>query len=353
MSFQLEKWAQRFEPYGIIVKELILHNNQKSYNAIIQYKHTNKIIKITRLHKFYTAFKKSFTLHKDVLKNTKQYKETDYYVTQYGEVYSTIGVTKKLASHMKNNVEAYMLDHKRIFLKRLVLDTWGTGISEKPLDDSEIINTPVLSTPDHILTQEALKIEFDKMGIVIQEIHKTENGYFEGTINYLHTNIVKTIKDLKDFYYNYRYHSKLHKDVLQGTRQYKNTHLFVTNMGTIYSINGIVKLLNPSKSRKGYPNITLNSGTTPVHHIVLEAWGFPRPSPEHIVRHLNDIPDDNRLENLKWDYTIVNMKDKDINGDKRKELIKRVYETKLFTMEEISILTKIKLESIEGILKTF
>jgi transcription initiation factor IIE alpha subunit len=47
------------------------------------------------------------------------------------------------------------------------------------------------------------------------------------------------------------------------------------------------------------------------------------------------------------------MKDKDINGDKRKELIKRVYETKLFTNEELSILTKIKLESIEGILKTF
>ena len=85
----------------------------------------------------------------------------------------------------------------------------------------------------------------------------------------------------------------------------------------------------------------------------LSPKGFPRPSPEHIVRHLNDIPDDNRLDNLKWDYTIVNMKDKDINGDKRKELIKRVYETKLFTMEEISILTKIKLESIEGILKTF
>jgi hypothetical protein len=47
------------------------------------------------------------------------------------------------------------------------------------------------------------------------------------------------------------------------------------------------------------------------------------------------------------------MKDKEVNENKRKELLKKLFQANLFTLEEISILMKVKRESIEGILKTF
>jgi len=47
------------------------------------------------------------------------------------------------------------------------------------------------------------------------------------------------------------------------------------------------------------------------------------------------------------------MKDKDTNGDKRKELLKSLFKANLYTIEEISILMKTSIESIEGIIKTF
>lgn len=37
-----------------------------------------------------------------------------------------------------------------------------------------------------------------------------------------------------------------------------------------------------------------------VHVLMLEAFVGPKPTPRHVTMHLNDIPYDNRLENLKW-----------------------------------------------------
>jgi hypothetical protein len=62
-----------------------------------------------------------------------------------------------------------------------------------------------------------------------------------------------------------------------------------------------------------------------VHRLVLEAFGFPQPSPLHIVRHKNDIPDDNRLDNLQWGLKVDNCKDMEVNFDDRKAAIKKLY----------------------------
>lgn len=37
-----------------------------------------------------------------------------------------------------------------------------------------------------------------------------------------------------------------------------------------------------------------------VHNLMLEAFVGPRPTPAHEGRHINGIPDDNRIENLAW-----------------------------------------------------
>lgn len=51
-----------------------------------------------------------------------------------------------------------------------------------------------------------------------------------------------------------------------------------------------------------------------VHQLVLEAFGFPRPSQTHEVRHLNGIPSDNHLENLKWGTPKENAEDRTKHG---------------------------------------
>ena len=45
---------------------------------------------------------------------------------------------------------------------------------------------------------------------------------------------------------------------------------------------------------------TWNRKTYRVHQLVCEAFHGPRPSPSHIVLHLNEEASDNRPENLRW-----------------------------------------------------
>lgn len=155
-----------------------------------------------------------------------------------------------------------------------------------------------------------------------------------------------------DKFYHLLKHSKTNPNILKDCKRYKDSYYVAHKDGSIYSLKGIVKKLK-LRNNNGYALIgSSSSNSLNVHRVVLEAWGFPQPSPIHIVRHLNDIRNDNRLENLQWGIHLVNIKDKEINEDKRKELIKSLSKANLFSIEEISILTKIKQESIEGILKT-
>jgi hypothetical protein len=58
-----------------------------------------------------------------------------------------------------------------------------------------------------------------------------------------------------------------------------------------------------SRTSFGHLNAAIMIGdryrSYPVHRLVLEAFVGPRP-PGHLCRHLNGVPDDNRVENLAW-----------------------------------------------------
>ena len=78
-------------------------------------------------------------------------------------------------------------------------------------------------------------------------------------------------------------------------------------------------LLKPSADKDGYLQVGLTkdgkSKVRRVHRLVLEA--FVGPCPEGMEAcHANDIPDDNRIENLRWDYPKMNAADRRRNRRK-------------------------------------
>lgn len=107
----------------------------------------------------------------------------------------------------------------------------------------------------------------------------------------------------------------------------------VSNLGNVRSVlrtvsgGGCVKvktlkgrILKPylRGDRTKYPtvNLSMNGLKTkmPVHQMVLKSFHGPRPSPNHVARHLNDRPVDTRSDNLVWGTQSQNMKDKFQNG---------------------------------------
>jgi hypothetical protein len=73
------------------------------------------------------------------------------------------------------------------------------------------------------------------------------------------------------------------------------------------------RILRPGPDRKGYLSVNLFGKTRQVHRIVLEAFVGPCP-PGMECLHANDIPDDNRLENLSWNTRSANRYDAVRNG---------------------------------------
>lgn len=78
------------------------------------------------------------------------------------------------------------------------------------------------------------------------------------------------------------------------------------------------RILKGGKKPAGYPYIhfshDLKQERRYVHELVLTTFVGERPSPAHVARHLNDIPSDNRLENLRWGTESDNMFDQSRNG---------------------------------------
>lgn len=70
------------------------------------------------------------------------------------------------------------------------------------------------------------------------------------------------------------------------------------------------------KDTSGYLMANLShegkSKTILVHHVVLRAFGFEKPTPKHETRHLDGVKTNNRLGNLKWGTS------KENNDDQRK-----------------------------------
>jgi hypothetical protein len=74
------------------------------------------------------------------------------------------------------------------------------------------------------------------------------------------------------------------------------------------------KLLKPTLTKSGHLDARLGLRARGlVHNLVLEA--FVGPCPEGMEAcHLNDVPDDNRLANLRWGTRSDNMRDRVRNG---------------------------------------
>jgi len=87
------------------------------------------------------------------------------------------------------------------------------------------------------------------------------------------------------------------------------------------------QLLRPGRKPSGHVSVALGRGhSVDVHILVLEAFVGPCPS-EHESLHANDIPDDNRLVNLRWGTRSENLLDAVRNG--RKAVGDRTRQSKL------------------------
>lgn len=77
------------------------------------------------------------------------------------------------------------------------------------------------------------------------------------------------------------------------------------------------KILSPRTMPSGHKAIALSVGRVRrsflVHHLVLMAFVGPRPDGLEGL-HWNDVPDDNRVENLRWDTRRANILDSVRNG---------------------------------------
>lgn len=104
-------------------------------------------------------------------------------------------------------------------------------------------------------------------------------------------------------------------------------------------------ILQPQKDKDGYLMLYLKTSegkqkTRRLMHLVLEAFGFERPSPKHEARHLDGNILNNHISNLKWGTSKENGEDATKHG--RRSGVNNAY-SKLNVDEIKDVLINIKL----------
>lgn len=91
---------------------------------------------------------------------------------------------------------------------------------------------------------------------------------------------------------------------------------FADAWGTIYSTHQSAepRPLTQFVNGKGYRTVSVGGRNRRVHHLVLEAHGFERPSDRHVTRHLDGDPSNNALANLRWGTHQKNCEDAVLHG---------------------------------------
>ena len=200
-------------------------------------------------------------------------------------------------------------------------------------------------------TKQRITEELKGYGITLKELFEYKEGTKArcgGVVIYDKFNLEKKIDRLDKFL---SFFKRLYVPYDYGNiKRYDDTNYFINDQGEVYSVCGVIKKIK-LQYKQGYPYFNLNKKSLKIHHLVMELFGPPRPSENHIIRHRNDISSDARIENLMWGYQIENMLDKKHNNDERVRLIRDLYSKKIYSLEEISVITKVSLSDLEEITK--
>jgi hypothetical protein len=140
----------------------------------------------------------------------------------------------------------------------------------------------------------------------------------------------------------------------------------VSNLGQVRSLDRLVphrrktgtfmrkrkgQMLRPGRKACGHVSVAVGKGNSvSVHVLVLEAFVGPRPDGQEAC-HQNDVPDDNRLENLSWGTRSKNLLDAVRNG--KKAVGEEAYNAKLKSKDIPIIRARLMTESYEEIAKDF
>ena len=89
----------------------------------------------------------------------------------------------------------------------------------------------------------------------------------------------------------------------------------VSDQGRVFSMcRRKWKFLKPGRMPCGHVSVMIDGKSRQVHELVLTTFVGPRP-PGMLARHLNGIPNDNRLDNIEWNTKSVNEYDKKMHAE--------------------------------------
>ncbi len=123
----------------------------------------------------------------------------------------------------------------------------------------------------------------------------------------------------------------------------------IDKAGNVYSHVGKFKLVTPHE-KNGKAHVTFNGDIRrySIHRLLMHTFKGITESEVLLVRHLNDIPTDNRLENLEWGTYTENGADRSKN---HALFLKTVYSLfkRGISIEELSVVCKKEVSYIEHI----